>query len=347
MTAVVLPGQLGQFLFQEFLHPDILDADGIEHAAGRFHDAGHGVAQARFERKPLDRDASQFLEVTVRHEFLAVAKGSRGRDHRVFQLHSGERYAHVHDQASRSRSCAQKTGPRVQTCTLAPLESVVTQPRQAPMPQAMVFSMESWARGPVLGRQVAHGLQEGQGAAGCDVSVLVASDAFVEHGDEGVQVLAGLLVECIQPPDQSVEKVQGKVFRGLGVTQKQFQVVGVAEFAGIAHEGSQADASGQGQGGLGTVAGEEAAQRSPSGYGITGTQMDELFGSRAELLDEEKNFLFVCPGNGKGPGQNGIQGDLAGPDHGELAGAEGGASPPPVFPAETGRLRPSLLARSG
>eukprot|EP00828_Plagiopyla_frontata_P036456 TRINITY_DN48104_c0_g1_i1.p1 TRINITY_DN48104_c0_g1~~TRINITY_DN48104_c0_g1_i1.p1 ORF type:complete len:296 (-),score=78.71 TRINITY_DN48104_c0_g1_i1:14-901(-) len=156
------------------------------------------------------------------------------------------------------------------------------------------------------------------------MGVLVASDAFVEHGDEGVQVLAGLLVECIQPPDQSVEKVQGKVFRGLGVAQKQFQVVGVAEFAGIAHEGSQADASGQGQGGLGTVAGEEAAQRSPSGYGITGTQMDELFGSRAELLDEEKNFLFVCPGNGKGPGQNGIQGDLAGPDHGKLAGAEGG-----------------------
>jgi hypothetical protein len=82
-------GQTGKLVAQKNLDSAILQAHGIEHAAGCLGDAGHGVARARGKRESLDDNAAKALQIAVRHELQAVAECAGSGENGVFQFQGG------------------------------------------------------------------------------------------------------------------------------------------------------------------------------------------------------------------------------------------------------------------
>ena len=80
------PGQPGQLVPAEGLHPVVLQAHGIEHARRGLHNARTGIALARLKRQALDHNAAQSRQIAVGRELYAVTEGARCREHRVFQF---------------------------------------------------------------------------------------------------------------------------------------------------------------------------------------------------------------------------------------------------------------------
>ena len=79
------PGQRGQLFADEGADADVLQADGIDHAARGFVDPRRRVAFDRLARKPFHHQAAERVEVHQLLEFEAVAKRARGRQDGVAQ----------------------------------------------------------------------------------------------------------------------------------------------------------------------------------------------------------------------------------------------------------------------
>src|SRR5262249_12051704 len=79
---VVTP-QLRQLVADERLHTDVLQADRVEHAAGRLRDAAGGVPLARLPGQTLRDDPPEARDVEVRQEVETVPGGAAGGQDRV------------------------------------------------------------------------------------------------------------------------------------------------------------------------------------------------------------------------------------------------------------------------
>ena len=77
------------------LHAHVLQPDGVQHSCRRLHHARRGVARHRLQRDPLGDDSAQPLQRNNLFKFNAVAKRAAGGNHRIHQLHSGQRDFHV------------------------------------------------------------------------------------------------------------------------------------------------------------------------------------------------------------------------------------------------------------
>ena len=77
-----------QFFQQENFQAHIGQPNGIQHAAGRLHDAGRWVARHGFQRDPLDHNAPQKAGVHNGRIFLSIAKGSGRGENRIFEAES-------------------------------------------------------------------------------------------------------------------------------------------------------------------------------------------------------------------------------------------------------------------
>ena len=130
-------GQPGQLPGNHSLHAGILQAHGVDHAAGALCNPGGGVAEARLPGGSLKGEGAQPVDVVQLSEFIAVAEGAGGGNHRVVQRDAAEANFGVHQKKTSSRG---KTGPSLQT-RLAPLLVWMEQPMQAPKPQPMRSSM--------------------------------------------------------------------------------------------------------------------------------------------------------------------------------------------------------------
>ena len=110
--------------------------------------------------------------------------GSRGARLRRFAGHwpanCSPGAARCRTQAFQSTSSAGKMGPSLHTCFMVPSAMGMAQPRQAPTPQAIRSSMDTWqgTPNPSACRHDGDRLQHGLGAAGqhgCRVGILLAA----------------------------------------------------------------------------------------------------------------------------------------------------------------------------
>ncbi len=77
------PPQLRQLFLDEAVDADALQADRVQHAAGRFDDARRRMALALGEEQALDRDAAERREIDGVRVLDAVAEAARRRDERI------------------------------------------------------------------------------------------------------------------------------------------------------------------------------------------------------------------------------------------------------------------------
>ena len=80
-----MPRQAGQLALEEGFHAVVLQAHGIEHAAGGFRHAGQRIAGARLQGKPFDHDAAEVREIAVTGELDAVSERAGGRQDGVLE----------------------------------------------------------------------------------------------------------------------------------------------------------------------------------------------------------------------------------------------------------------------
>ena len=102
--------QLGQFFLNHLVHARVLQAHGVDETGGAVGDAGGGVAEARLPCGALEGEGAQHIDVVQLREFIAVAEGAAGGDHRVIQRNTAEGHAQVCHFISSFRS----TGPSLQ-----------------------------------------------------------------------------------------------------------------------------------------------------------------------------------------------------------------------------------------
>ena len=71
------PAQFRQFFGDEPMHADALQADRVQHAGRRFHDARRRVALALFEEQALDRHAAERARGRRRRRIRGRSRSSR------------------------------------------------------------------------------------------------------------------------------------------------------------------------------------------------------------------------------------------------------------------------------
>ncbi len=74
----------------EIFDADILQADGVEHAADRLGDARRGVARLRLEGDALGNQAAEAVDVHQLGVFLAVSESTRSGEDGILQLDAGD-----------------------------------------------------------------------------------------------------------------------------------------------------------------------------------------------------------------------------------------------------------------
>mgnify|MGYP001693751012 CR=1 FL=1 len=84
-----------QLFFDKGIDADVLQADGVEHAGGRFGRARRRIAGTWARRQSLGDVGADFMQVDVVGEFLAVAEGAGSGHHRIAQADAGEIDGHV------------------------------------------------------------------------------------------------------------------------------------------------------------------------------------------------------------------------------------------------------------
>ena len=72
--------QLGQFLGDDLLHPGILKANGVDHAAGALRNPGRGVTEPGIFGGSLEGEGAQLVDVVQLGVFIAIAEGAGGGD---------------------------------------------------------------------------------------------------------------------------------------------------------------------------------------------------------------------------------------------------------------------------
>ena len=134
--------QMGQFLPAHRVQPRILQPHGIQHAVRAFRNAGQRISVTGFQRRSLERNGTQNVQVIQLCEFPAEPEGAAGRNHRIVQRNAGKRHTQsvlcifhpallYHMISSRIR-----TGPSLQI-RFVPYFVLQLHPIQAPKPQPM------------------------------------------------------------------------------------------------------------------------------------------------------------------------------------------------------------------
>ena len=93
-SAGVRPEQRQLFL-DEGANPDVLQSDGIDHAAGGLDQARSLVAGHRLQRQALGDKTADAVDGDNVFKFNPIAEGSAGGNDRVAQQHTGEANAHI------------------------------------------------------------------------------------------------------------------------------------------------------------------------------------------------------------------------------------------------------------
>src|SRR5512134_1684068 len=133
----------------EPLHPNVLQADGVQHPGGGLHDPLWRVPRRGEQRQPLHDHGPQPGDVVEGDELQPVPVGARRAQDGVLQDHAphagGEvgRPGGVHH----TTSLASNTGPSLQTrryAVFSPSRTAVTHPQHTPKPHAMWFSRDAW-----------------------------------------------------------------------------------------------------------------------------------------------------------------------------------------------------------
>ena len=83
------------FLADQYVDTGILQAHGIDHAAGAVCYAGGGVAKTGLPGGSLQGNAAQDVEVHIPGQFQAKAEGAAGGDDGVFQAQAAQHYRKV------------------------------------------------------------------------------------------------------------------------------------------------------------------------------------------------------------------------------------------------------------
>ena len=87
--------QVRQFFIEKRLRPDILQADGIEHAGRSFPKTRRRIADHRFLRQALHHKAAQLAQMDDILEFDPVAESATGRDDRILERNACDVYAEI------------------------------------------------------------------------------------------------------------------------------------------------------------------------------------------------------------------------------------------------------------
>ena len=124
--------QTGQLLPDDGLHTGVLQPHGVQQAPGVFSDAGGGVSVPGGERRPLEGEGAQTVDVVDPGKFIPVAEGTAGGDDGVLQRQTAEGDGGIYHTISSLR----RTGPSLQM-RLWPYLVRQVQPMQAPKPQPM------------------------------------------------------------------------------------------------------------------------------------------------------------------------------------------------------------------
>ena len=133
------------YMLAEIVHALVLQAHAVEHSAGGFGHTRIVVALARMQRSAFHDDAADAVEGHEVGKFQSVAKRSRCGHHGIFQAQSFYFYI----QSCHSSCLMLNTGPSLHTQRL-PSTVFSTQQRQAPSPQAIMFSSETSQSTPAL-----------------------------------------------------------------------------------------------------------------------------------------------------------------------------------------------------
>ena len=133
--------QLGQLFFDHLVHPGILQTDGIEQAHFALGNTGCGVAETGIFGGALQAHGAQKIQIIIFGKLIAEAKSAAGGDDGVIQLPIPQ----FHSQSAHSNftSLLSITGPSTQM-RLLPTRVSQLQPMQAPKPQPIRSSKESW-----------------------------------------------------------------------------------------------------------------------------------------------------------------------------------------------------------
>ena len=130
---------LGQLHVNEVLHAGVLQADAVDKAGGGLPQALAPVAVLAVQGQALAGDAADLCKVCQLFVLHAVAHGAGCADDRA--VHHKAQQVGFQVSHQKNTSVASNTGPFLHTLLPSPLFVSQVQPRQAPMPQAIFFSM--------------------------------------------------------------------------------------------------------------------------------------------------------------------------------------------------------------
>jgi len=112
------------------MNAGVLQPDGVQHAGRRVGDSGRRVPEAGFQRRPLERQRAEDIDVVQFRELVPVAERAARGDDRVVERNPGERNPRIQTITSFFSS----TGPSLQM-RLFPYFVRHEQPMHAPKPQ--------------------------------------------------------------------------------------------------------------------------------------------------------------------------------------------------------------------
>ena len=124
--------QTGQLLPDDGLHTGVLQPHRVQQAPGVLSDAGGGVSVPGGERRPLEGEGPQTVDVVDLCKFIPIAEGAAGGDDGILQRQAAEGDGGIYHTISSLR----RTGPSLQM-RLWPYLVRQVQPMQAPNPQPM------------------------------------------------------------------------------------------------------------------------------------------------------------------------------------------------------------------
>ena len=130
---------LVQFHVDEVLHAGVLQADAVDEAGGGLPQALALVAVLAVQGQALAGDAADLGKVGQFLVLHTVAHGAGCADDGA--VHRKAQQVRFQVSHQKNTSVASKTGPFLHTLLPSPLFVSQVQPRQAPMPQAIFFSM--------------------------------------------------------------------------------------------------------------------------------------------------------------------------------------------------------------
>eukprot|EP01022_Parablepharisma_sp_SALTPOND_P005169 TRINITY_DN12185_c0_g1_i3.p1 TRINITY_DN12185_c0_g1~~TRINITY_DN12185_c0_g1_i3.p1 ORF type:complete len:1508 (+),score=369.80 TRINITY_DN12185_c0_g1_i3:8011-12534(+) len=331
----VFMGQGREFLFQKFLHPHVLQANGVEHAARRLGHALHGVAFARLEGKPFDHDAAQLLQLTEGGVLQTISERAGCGHDGIFELQARQRDASI-------RWC-RRFGSHVDSLQLyfvrpehralgaylyvfAFLVGGHAAQARAHATSHLVFQREL-CHCAVFGGHLFDGLQERRWAAGKDQAAIgIPLYGFVNHFQELGQILGRLLMEV---PGRHFRYeiariLEGVRFNGQTVAEYELQLSGGGMRLRIRQKRCQAHAAGQHECAL-VLHSKAVAKRTPHRDLLARQRLGQTAGAAAKGLDEQRQTGRRQTADGKGAAPDELQPEAGMADHDELPGT-------PAFP---------------